>query len=233
MKGQIIAILSVVSASFFYSCGSFDYGKEKPTEILVQADEPDANLAWEQDVSYIMQIKCANCHGPNHHKFAPEKAYTKFPYNFEDKDTFTKNASLIRNVIFNEEFRASAPEYAMPPNYSTPLTELEKTAIKNYLDKKLPVVATPVATPQGTPDPAGGTPGGSTVPTSLSASYTSKGCNGCHKADGSGDIGPKLIKTSKSLAEYKAKIKNGGGGMPQYSDFPDADAENDYKFFQK
>lgn len=216
MKGQIISVLSVLSVSIFYACGSLDYGKEKPTEILVQADEPNADSAWVQDVSYIMQIKCANCHGPNHHKFAPEKAYTKFPYNFEDRDTFTKMAPLIKKVIFDEEFRAKTPEYAMPPNYSTPLTDLEKAAVKNFIEKKLPVV---IAPPAATPDPAatpapggGGTPNNGTTPTSLSSSWTSNSCAGCHGANGEGGIGKPLKATALTEDQYKSKVIMGVSG---------------------
>ena len=215
MKGHILALFGVTAVSIFYACGSLDYGKEKPTEILVQADEPDAQEAWLRDVSQIMQYKCANCHGPNHHKFAPEKAYKEYPYNFEDKDTFTKLAPLIKLVIFDEAHRKAKPASAMPPDYATPLTELEKTAIKNYIEKKLPTVATTPTPPVGTPDP--NTPA-STVKFADVESILVASCGSCHGPSGNYkaiyDTSTQAAAASKA-ANSAARMQDSAAPMPQ------------------
>jgi mono/diheme cytochrome c family protein len=203
------------------ACGSFDLGDEKPTEIAVDAENPN----WNADIRPLMALKCMNCHATP----APRHAPKGTPVIALSSEGVFKQASML-NRIWTRVY--NTPGKPMPPDYATPLSTAERIALKNYLASN-GVDTRPSATP--TPS-GGGSHGGDTgggEPT-LSVAY-GQSCVGCHAADGGGKDGnPNLKGTKLTEAAYKAKVRAGGGPMPPFDAgaISDADLAADWKILK-
>ncbi len=78
-------------------------------------------------------------------------------------------------------------------------------------------VAEPATTPAATPaatTPATTAPGDGAAD---GAQVFATQCAGCHKADGSGGVGPDL-RGEDDRAEIEERVRNGGGGMPAFGE---------------
>lgn len=214
MKKALIGCYVLAGAALAAACGSFDYGDEKPTEILVDAENPN----WTADIQYLMELKCMNCHADPLPKFSPRDT---IPIKLDDEKIFKAQAARIKARVFN------SPADPMPPNFGTPLSDNEKKALMKYLDA--------VIAAQPEPSPGAGGDGGGGDGTALSQAFVSN-CSLCHKADGSGMSGPKLRGYAKGQAAFETIVRMGGsGGMPPFSDksaYSDADLKNDHDYFK-
>jgi Cytochrome C oxidase, cbb3-type, subunit III len=210
-----IVILATL-ATGLSSCGSFDLGSQRPTEINVNAENPN----WNADIQRVMALKCMNCHAdprPNH---APAGTPV---INFANEVIFKKRDVITR--VWERVFRS--PDKPMPPDFGTPLSSSERLALKKYLS--INGVDTTVTTP-ATPGPGGGG-GGGTPTVELSGAYRDK-CQSCHGVQGEGGNGKKLAGTTISEDTYISKVRNGVTGtiMDDYlpSAISDAALKADY-----
>jgi mono/diheme cytochrome c family protein len=191
------------------ACGTFDYGDAPVDEVEVDVKNPEFAL----DIKPLMQLKCMNCHAKEPGPFAPGDA-TYIPLDVEAK--FEALAARVEARVFKK------PDDPMPPDFGTPLTDNERAALKKYL-ANLKTEVTPTPTPE---------PGEKTL--TLSAEYTSEGCNGCHGPKGETEVGAakkKLSGTTLTEAAFLLKVKEGGGDMPPYPNFPEASAKADRAAF--
>ena len=206
--------LGVFAGSLVASCGTYDFGGEAPTEILVNVEKPN----WNADIRPLMVVKCMNCHASPKPKHAPPLTPV---LKFDDEVLFRESLSLsVARTVFETQ--------TMPKNFATPLSANERAALKKYLTTTLGITVREGT--GGKPATGGGGAGGVVWP----SAYVTH-CQGCHLADGSGDrsggTGPKLIGYNKLESEFKSLVRNGRGIMPKKNatEVSDSDVSEIYK----
>ena len=199
--GSLTACLALVF--FFSSCGSFDYGNEPATEILVNVQNPN----WAADIRPIMIVKCMNCHAdpkPNHAPSMTPKL------RFDDDQYFGDNAASVSRTVFTSQ--------SMPKNYGTPLSANEKAALKAYF------IANNITVKEGTDaKPVVVPPGGVKTAVVFPSAYSN--CVQCHGSDGKGGTFPDLTGKVTTEVALKTLIRNGKGAMRPFSVSEVSDAD--------
>jgi len=210
----LLALAAFCALCTLGACGTFDYGNAPVDEVEVSTTAP--NFAF--DIKPLMELKCMNCHTATPGKFVPGDSY---PIVLDEEKAFKALALRVQKRVFDD------PEDPMPPNFGTPLTENEKTALKVYL-AQLKAAPTPVPTPVKP---------GATVLT-LSAAYTAQ-CSSCHQGKGEGEGIPgakKLAGTRLEESVYTDKIRlgvtNTSMGIYLPAVYSDVDLKADYAKFK-
>jgi cytochrome c553 len=209
MKKNVKYLLLSVALGFgvvtsVNGCGSFDYGNEPPTEILVDVNNPN----WNADIRPLMIVKCMNCHADPKPQHAPSST-PKFK--FDDENSFATLASSVSRTVFTSK--------SMPKNYGTPLSDNEKAALKKYLISKGITVkeggdtkGTDTKTDTGT----------SSV--TLPAAYATN-CASCHGDNAKGSAYKDLTGLVTTEAALKTLVRNGKNGMPAFDASKVSDAQ--------
>jgi hypothetical protein len=208
-------------------CGSFDLGAEPPTEINVNAENPE----WAADIQFIMQVKCMNCHAEPR----PKRAPTKTPViPLDSQKVFDSKATRLLSIVVNQNVDA---KQFMPPNFATPLSSLEKLALKNYIcnPSKVPDADGSIkgaCTAASNKPPVDNNPSkpGSALSVNFGASCTCHGPTGKEKVAGTFVI----AGTKLTLEEFKNFVRSGRNTMPQFAPaaYSDQVLETDYNFLK-
>ena len=202
--------LGAFAGSLLASCGTYDFGAEAPTEIIVNVEKPN----WNADIRPLMVVKCMNCHASPKPKHAPPATPA---IKFDDEVLFRGSLSLsVARTVFETK--------TMPKDFATPLFANESAALKNYLTTTLGITVREGT--GGKPASGGGGAGGVVWP----SAYVTH-CQGCHLADGTGSLGPPLVGYKKSESEFKSLVRNGKGTMPKKNatEVSDSDISEIYK----
>lgn len=182
---KVVLCLSFVSIMLTGCSRSYDLGDKAADEVAVDTTNP----TWANGVGAVIQAKCVSCHTPAslRSKFVPGNT----PANMDGigAETFfsdSAKASLVQS-------RIADTVTPMPPNFATPLSTNEKTALTTWLATKSVSITTLCGT------------SGTSVWTLADASpVIARDCSGCH--------------TGASLAAFDSitKIKTYRGSMLQY-----------------
>lgn len=120
---KYILLLSLLLSS----CSkSYDLGSESQVNVEV-SDSELTTPTWNSPIYKIVETKCATCHSRYRDQFVPANTPSYYD-DLLDEDFFELNSPEILDRINDEED-------PMPPNFSTPLTQREKQALRNYINQ--------------------------------------------------------------------------------------------------
>jgi hypothetical protein len=124
---RIVALLSF-GIAILISCSSADFGDKSPVTVSVNTAAP----TWDNGIGALVASKCDNCHAKALSAFVPGEIKdnpARYAVGFaETEDRFLGYGAISYARVFNDSAKP------MPPNYGTPLSEDEKTALKKYLE---------------------------------------------------------------------------------------------------
>lgn len=211
-------IILLVCGFVLSACSAYDLGAAGNYYYDIGAENL-ANPTWEGGINVIVEKKCATCHTAQTPWYKPknvdEGGFGKQLEGIGTKEFWKKDDPVLTVIKLCLESVCGKEKIPMPPKYATPLSQIEKQALLNYLTPLLPAVS------------AG-----------FSAAFASNGCQGCHGQDGKGGIPgfPKISATALTPEVFKSKIRDGvaGTAMRAYNagEYSDADIQKDYEFLK-
>lgn len=157
-------VLYLTSIIYLTSCEAYDLGDRDP--ISYQIDQ--ANPTWAGGVGQLVAAKCANCHSSQRSKFVPSDTPTGYDDIAHESFFSTTNTSRIQTV-YSRVFES--PTRPMPPNFATPLTESEKSALRTFLNARITTLSSLC-----------GTSGSSSLNFTTASTYLTNACAACHNS---------------------------------------------------
>lgn len=209
-------VFTQLTLAFTLGCSAYDLGQAGTTFYPpTNPDQPD----WEDNINNIVKFKCASCHTRATPWFKPANTPDKineqnqnFSLNRIELEAFfdERNQEMMRLVEKCIVDVCGTEGIPMPPNYATPLNDVEKQGLVNFV-KRFIVKSD----------------------STLSAFFQDK-CATCHGDDGkSRSISTNNKQIGESQSDTFEKYKNAYTNispMPSYSSgYSDADAESDWK----
>jgi len=202
MKKNYLFSLVLITTLGLFACQAHDLGDEEALSFTIDKTNP----TWDNGIGALINAKCANCHTPasQRSKFVPSNTPTTYDAIGSAAFFDSSNATLIQKV-YEQVFTATTK--IMPPNFATPLTDDEKTALKTYLQSKVATVASIC-----------GLSGSTALTYSTTAGYLNSACSSCHNAAASGrsQFGTLAeVKTNRIAALLRLKETDATKVMPQ------------------
>ena len=117
---------------FALSCGdSYDLGDEQPDSFSVNTTAP----TWANGIGAVVTAKCANCHTSSRTDFVPTNTTTSLD-NIANESFFSDASNAVRIETIRDRLLDGATR-PMPPDFATPLTADELTALRLYIDQRI------------------------------------------------------------------------------------------------